>query len=604
MSRERQETYEFGDFRIDAADRQLRSGDEVVHLEPKSFDALVFLASNAGRLVTKQEIVDAVWARAAVTDNSLTRCIHQVRTALDDHADEPLYIETVPGSGYRFVADVKTSAGHEVPPAWRLAAAKPLLFAAMVLVAGGLWYFQPPETPRIERLAVLPFVNLTGEERQDYFVRGIHDALIAELSRIAEIDVISRTSVMGFVDTTRNMDDIARQLDVDAVVEGSVLRVDDTMTVTAQLIALAPERHLWADRYHRDVGELFAMTTEIVEAITKEIAVELSAEPAGMGPSVGNAQAFSELLAGRFQFEQRTPEGYRAAKDHFRRAIELDPELAPAWVGLAHVDASAAIFGMRKPGETFPETKRLAQKALDLDPRLPEAHLLLAGVAFYWERDWAEAERQARYALTLRPSFANVYRLLSEIYSVTGRHAAALAAVERGRELDPLPPTAQFKPAYILYLARDYEAAIERARQALEHYPTFWQGHWLMCMAEAALRHLDAARSACKAAAQYSNNVPIVNATLGYVAALSGDQSAATAVATSLESERQAHYVGAAGIALVYGALGDNDTAFRFLEAAVADRDQQLLHAENDALFDDLRRDARFTALQSGTAQP
>lgn len=601
--------YRFGGFRLDVQDRQLARDNIIIRLEPKSFDVLCCLLENSGHLVSKQDLVDEVWARPFVSDNSLTRCIHQIRAAIQDDAERPKFIETVAGSGYRFIATVDVSAERKAGPAvpqpngrsrTRLAAPALILVLATGAALIPQWLDNGSDAPTIERIAVLPLTNLTGAADQEYFVQGVHEALVTELSRIASIDVISRTSVMSFQDTELSVPEIAARLDVDAVIEGSVMRAGDKLTVTAQLIATNPERHLWADRYHRDVSDLFEITTDIVAAIASEIEIKLSPDQhhENAATSTANGQAYEAYLQGRFFFEQRMPDAYRMARKQFRRAIELDPSFAPPYVGLAHTFGSAAIFGVVKPEDGFPEARRLARQAIELDDTLAEAHLLLAGVSFYWDWDWDAAEHQVGLVLELNPNLANAYRFLSEVYSVTGRHGEAMDAVERGREIDPLPPTSQFKPAFILYLARDYDEAVARAESALVHYPAFWQGHWLLCLSFAAMDRHDEAAGSCRKAAELSGNLPVAVGSMGYALALAGRVDEAGEIAAALEARSTTEYVGPASIAIIYGALGRSEVAFEHLEKAYELRDQQLVHAEHAAFFDPLRSDRRFQTLR------
>ena len=598
----------FGEFRLDARERRLTRERELVRLEPKSFDLLYYLLEHAGSLVKKQELADAVWAQAVVTDNSLTRCIHQVRAALHDDADSPEYIETVPGSGYRFIApvvqieDPASVSIQNQSPHRRFLRVLPLVLMIMVALAGIVWIgFEATRVSRqpIERLAILPLVNLTGDPDQQYFVQGIHEALIAELSQIEKIDVISRTSVMQYQNTDKTVPEIAGELDVDAIVEGSVLRAGDSLAITAQLIAAAPERHLWAERYHRNVGNVFEITTEIANSVASEIAVELSPEEATLLSTARsvNAEAYDAYLLARFHFEQRTPDGYQQAQNLFRHATETDPDFAPAYAGLAHTFGSAAIFGLQRPADSMPMARTLAEKALGIDGALGEAHMILAGVDFYWDWDWAEAERRVRRVLALNPNSAHAYRLLSEILSVTGRHEDALVAIERGRGLDPLPPTSQIKPALILYLKRNYEEAIKRTRAGLEFYPEFWQGHWLLCLSFSAMGNHVEAIAACEASAGHSRRTPMALAALGYVYAMGGKREAAEQILAELEALNARRYVGAASFAMIHGALGNSDLAFEWLQRAYKDRDQLLVHVENYGFFDPLRSDERFRAL-------
>ena len=264
-------TYVFEQFHLDRRERRLVKDGVLVPLEPKSFDLLCFLAENSGRLVTKQEIVDAVWSRTSVSDNSLTRCVHQVRSALSDHADRPRIIETVPGSGYRFIAKVTTEAGPNARAAMgRKAVWKRLrptavaaLIAAAVAVTLSAWWLGRPPVATIDRVAVLPLDNLTGDPNQAAFVQSAHEALIAELSRRTSLDVISRTSVLPFGNTNLGVPEIAKRLNVDAVIEGSVARTGENLILTAQLIAADPERHLWAGRFARNADSLFEINTEL-----------------------------------------------------------------------------------------------------------------------------------------------------------------------------------------------------------------------------------------------------------------------------------------------------------------------------------------------------
>lgn len=604
--------YRFNGFHLDARDRQLMHEGQAVRLEPKSFDVLRHLLENAGHLVSKQDLIDAVWSRAFVSDNSLTRCIHQIRGALQDDADQPTYIETVPGTGYRFIARVETDiegdamrqAARPAPRfrLWRAIAAAALVVGVMLAWS---WSTQRAEAPGIKRLAVLPLTNLTGAADQEYFVQGVHEALVAELSRAGTIDVISRTSVLGFRNTEMSVPEIAKRLDVDAIIEGSVARAGDNLTVTAQLIAVDPERHLWAERYHRGVDDLFEIATDIVADIAEEIAMELAPDrlSAGARPPTTNKAAYDAYVQGRFYFEQRMPDAYRMARESFQRAIELDPAFALPYVGLAHTFGSAAIFGAIRPEDGFPEARRLAERALELDDTLEHGHLLLAGVLFYWDWNTGEAERKALHALSLNPNLANAYRILSEVYSAQGRHAEALATIEKARAIDPLPPTSQFKPALVLYLGREFDQAIGRTEAALVHYPAYWQGHYLMCLSLAAVRRYQEAVASCERAAEFSGNLPMAAGALGYALALAGRADEAEAIATALVARSDSEYVGPASIAIIYGELGRMDDAFEFLERAYGLRDQRLVHAEHAAYFDSMRRDSRFRSLRQRHAE-
>jgi tetratricopeptide (TPR) repeat protein len=344
---------------------------------------------------------------------------------------------------------------------------------------------------------------------------------------------------------------------------------------------------------------LFAITTEITNEIAAEIAVELTPEEQSLLAKVRpiNAEAYDNYLQARFHFARRTPDGYRKARELDRRAIALDPTLAPAYAGLGHTFGSAAVFGLIEPAEGLPKAGQLAKKALQIDPDLVEAQLLMAGVKFYWDWDWAGAERLLNEALGIDPSSAHAYRILAEVYSVSDRHEQALAAIEMARDLDPLVPNSQFKPALILYLARDFDAAIERATDALQYYPEFWPGHWLRCLSLSAAGRQAQAADACEAAVKYSGREPMALGVLGYVYALGGHENKALDIAGELQSMMSSRYVGRASIAIIHAALGDDDRAFELLEEAFRHRDQMLVHARHAAFLDLFRGDSRFGAL-------
>lgn len=602
------ERYEFGDFRLELRERRLTRRDRPVHLEPKSFDLLCHLVQRAGTLVTKQELIDSVWARAAVSDNALSRVVHQVRAALDDHADAPAYIATVAGSGYRFIAPVAPfaapgpgSAEHSTTRP-RILRAASIALVVLALGAALAWMglgTGPTSQPRIERIAVLPLTNLTGDDEQQYLVQGIHESLIAELSRAGGLDVISRTSVMHYRGSDETVTEIADDLDVDAVVEGSVMRENGQLFVTVQLIAARPEHPLWTERFEQDPSEVFDVSAEIASSIAAEIGVDLSPMQDTLlaARRAVSPQAYNAFLRGRLHFEKKTPKDYREAQASFRRAIELDPQFAAAYAGLAHTYGSAAVWGVENPSVAMPKARSLAKQALALDDTLVDAKLMLAGVSFYWDRDVTAAEAALRRVLERNPSSAPAYRILADVYAVTGRLDDASAAMEHARELDPLSPTSQIKPTFGMYLDRDYEQAVEQVRAGLKFYPEFWQGHWVLCLSLSAMGQHDAAIAACKRAVKYSGKGSVALGGLGYVLARAGRQAEAREIIAELEALRATQYVGSANLAVIHGALGELDAAFDELEQAYEHRDWLLINIQHESFFDPLREDERFHRL-------
>jgi DNA-binding winged helix-turn-helix (wHTH) protein/TolB-like protein/tetratricopeptide (TPR) repeat protein len=594
--------YLFGDFRLQIDERRLFRGDELVQLEPKAFDLLACLVAHAGQLVDKQKLVDEVWGRAAVTDNSITRCIHQVRAGLGDQADTPAFIETVTGSGYRFIAPVEVSGpSTDGTTTFTVRRAASIGIGVLVLLALGLILYLPGRDQRVDRIAVLPLANLTGNPDQAYVADGIHDALINQLGRLASVDVLSRTTTVAYRDSALTLPEIAHALDVDAILEGSVGLSGDDITVAVQLMRAEPERQLWAGSFTQDTDHTYAIGRDVARTIATELGVPRN-RIAVTFPESGRAidpDAYDAYLKGRYDLEQRNAGGLERARTYFRRAVEIDPDFALPYVGLANVLGSAATFGVISPAEAYPEAKRLAEHAIELDPDLAYAHTALAGVELYWNWNWPAAERGLRRAMTLNPNLPNPHRMISEVLSLTGRHDEALAAVERGRALDPLAAISRFKPILVLYLGGDYAGAIGRAVVELESQPEFWQGHWLLCLSHAALEQYANAIADCARAVEFSSRIPMALGTLGYAYAQTGQFRQAREVLAELKARSSDEYVPPATRAIIHGALGENDRAFELLETGYRERDQLLIHIDHYRFFDPLRTDPRFEALRN-----
>ena len=369
--------------------------------------------------------------------------------ALGDDAEQPEFIETVAGAGYRFIAPVEIGqpAGEDVELS-RARHLMPFVVAGLAVLVVGLIIFAPDTDHRIDRIAVLPLANLTGDPNQAYIVEGIHDALINRLGRLESVDVLSRTTTMAYGDAGHTLPELAGALAVDAVVEGSVTRIGQDISLSLQLMQVNPERQLWVDRIQRNIDDTYAIGIEAARALAPALGADqnllVDAFPTSGQPV--DPDAYDAYLKGRYDLERRSAEGFRKARDHYRRAMEIDPDFALPYVGLANVLGSSATFGLISPAEAYAEARGLAERAIELDPDLAYAHTVLAGVDMYWNWDWPAAERGLRRAITLNPNLPNPHRMIAEILSLTGRHDEAVAAMERSRELDPLAPMSRFKP--------------------------------------------------------------------------------------------------------------------------------------------------------------
>lgn len=504
----------------------------------------------------------------------------------------------VPARSFRW--RVWRSAGWRVPTA----------IAGLAVLVYGAWLVGERtglsrNAGGVERLAVLPLDNLTGDSGRQYYVDGIHDVLISELGKLGLFDVISRTSVLRYRGTGKPLPEIAEELDVDAVVEGSVVDVADSLAVTLSLLEASPERRLWTASYRRDARSVYDVAREVSRSIAREMGVPDRPDSTRSDPARDvDPEAYDAYSLGMFHLEQRNREGFEQARRYLLQAIELDSTFAPAYTALAEAYGSATFFGMFRPSEVMPRVRALAERALSLDSTLSEAHRVSAAVRLYFDWDWERAEHEVRRALDLNPSNVDAYGVLSEVLSVTGRYDEALNAIEKGSELSRFVPFASFRPAVVLVYGREYDRAIAGLEEGLSFFPRFWQGHLILCQALAGKGDYESALTACEEAVRLSGRNPLAIGALGYVDAVSERRPEAEALITELQVRRALGYAGASRIAVVYGALGDLDAAFEWLEEAYDERDVSLVHLDHDPFCDPLREDPRFEDLRRRVGLP
>ena len=456
----------------------------------------------------------------------------------------------------------------------------------------------PSPSPRVRRLAVLPLVDLTGNPDEDPIVRGLHHALIAQLGKVRSLSVVSRTSVERFRDAQEPPATIARLLDVEAVLEGSVSRVGTRIALTAQLIAVSPERDLWSGTYQRTIEGIFDMAADLARAVAAELEILLTpSEERRLGPP-GSVmpEAYEAYAAGLLYLERRSPEGHQQAQLHLRRAIRLDPEFGQAHAMLADAYGSAAVFGLLSPAEALPRARSLVDRALALDPGLPVAQTVLGAILHFGDWDWGGAEAALRRAIALNPSHAYAHFMLAEVLSVQRRYREALASAERHRALEPFLPLSAFGPVIVLNDMRDFDRAMERAETANAFFTNFWQGPWFLVQSLLGKGlHARAVLEAEKAVT-LSNRTPMALGALGVAYALDGRDDDAKRVLAELTTLAATAYVGATNLAMIHGALGEHEEAFDWLERAYLERDMALPHVGDDVFYDSLRSDRRFDA--------
>ena len=465
----------FGVFEVNLRAGELTKRGVRVRLQEQPFRVLAMLLDKPGELITREELREKLWGRTVVDfDHGLNKAINKIREALGDSAENPRFVETVASRGYRFLADVTPIdatvdrlPAHETEavaslansrrvelgdvdlpptkPSLHRASIGVVLALAVVLAASLSWLFysQSQSSARIRSLAVLPMESLSGDASQDYFTDGMTDALIADLGQISALRVISRTSVMTYKGIRKRLPEIARELNVDAVVEGTVLRSGERVRITAQLIKVPDETHLWAQSYEGELQDTLALQNSVARAIAEQIQVTLNPrEEAALKKSKEvNPGAYEAYLKGRYFWNKRSGEGLGKAIDYFNRAIEVDPEYARAYSGLADSYALSGDweYGILSPQDAFDKAKTAATKALALDDNLSEAHTSLAFIQDLYDWDWVSAEKEYKRALALSPNYATAHHWYAWHLIVVGRNDEGIAELKRAESLDPSP---------------------------------------------------------------------------------------------------------------------------------------------------------------------
>ena len=455
---------------------------------------------------------------------------------------------------------------------------------------------------QIESLAVLPLENLSGDPEQEYFADGMTEALIADLANIEALKVISRTSIMRYKGTDKALPEIARELGVDAVVVGAVIRDGERVRITAQLIDAATDSLMWAESYEHDLADVLALQREVARAIASEIQIAVTSAEAARLANVRrvNPEAYEPYLKGRFYVNKYTEEGYKRALEYFQQSIEIDPEYAAAHAGLAQAyGLLGAFYGLGS--EAWPKASSAALRALEIDDTLAETHVSLALIRQYRDWDWLAAEREYKRAIELNPGDVTAHHEYAAHLTAMGRTPEALAEIKRAQELDPLSLVVNADMAWIYYRDRAYEQAIEHYRKTLELDETFVPAYhelgWVyeqMGMYEEAIEELQ------QAVALSSN--PIVLASLSRVYAIAGQRTEALRILDELEEGSDQSYL-APYIALAYVGLGEKDQSLEWLDKAYQEHHGQMVYLK-DQRWDPLRSDPRFQALIQGMNFP
>jgi TolB-like protein/DNA-binding winged helix-turn-helix (wHTH) protein len=635
----------FGVFEVDLKACELRKHGLRLKLSEQPFQVLVLLLEKPGEIVTREELRARLWQGDTFVDfdHGLNNGVMRLREVLGDSSENPRFVETVPRRGYRFiapveeaipttstspleekqapalhaeapvaepVADVRESSREHVITrprlAWRLPVAAVFF---LVTILGLTWYqFLRPASsrvgglPREKSLIVLPLENLSGDKDQDYFADGMTDELIANLAKIRSLRVISRSTAMAYKGTRKPLSQIAKELNVDAVVEGTVLRVGNRIRITAELVQVSTDQHLWADTYESQMEDVLALQNRVSSAIVNEIRINLTPEEEerlAKTPAVA-PEAYENYLKGRYYWNKRSDENLTKAIGYFQQATHQDPQYALAYAGLSDCYAiiSAEIFGTMPAADAAPKAKAAALRSLQIDPGGAEAETSLATVKFNYDWDWTGAAQGFQQAIQHNPSYATAYQRYSLYLIAMGRAQDSFEQINKARELDPLSISINFSVGWRLHMSRQYDRAIQQLRNTSDMDPSYELPHLVMGMSYAQKGDFDAALPELRKAVELSHGTPLMVSALANAYARSGNKAEAEKLLVQLSDESAKEYVSPYYFAVAYVGLGENDKALDWLERALADRSNGLVFVKVEPALDGLRQNPRFLALQ------
>jgi TolB-like protein/DNA-binding winged helix-turn-helix (wHTH) protein/cytochrome c-type biogenesis protein CcmH/NrfG len=620
----------FGIFEVNLDSGELRRRGVKVKLQEQPLQALLVLLERPGEVTKRDELQKRLWPTDIFGDfdRGLNRAMNRLREALGDNADNPQFIETLPQRGYRFIAYVETAEATPVtrPPELSIGtqADPPLSPPApenqpsptgirhvmqrrgVLAVIGGsialpllsLGYRLVRSTSRrIESIAVLPLENLSGDPAQEYFSDGMTDELIGQIARIASLRVISRTSVMQYKGgRSKSLPLIARELNVDAILEGTAVQSGQKVRITAKLIRAHDDRHLWSEEYERDLTDIMAVRSEVARAVAREIQIKLTPreQTSLTRTHPVKPDAYLAFLKGNF-FLHKGISGVLKSIDFFTQAVKLDPSYADAHAGLAQALCYVGIFGFRPSTETHPAARAAALKALELDASNASAHTVLAEVKKGYDWNLASALAEYQRALQLSPSHLLTRLWYAECLSRMGRYEEALAESGRTLALDPVSPLSIINRAMLFFRARRYDEAIRASQQALELDPQFINAFWWQGLSYAGNRDFSKAIASLTKAVSM-NDGPLFRALLGHVYGRAGEKAKALGILKELTTMSTQRYVSPMDFAVIFAGLGDVDSTFQWLENAYETRATRV-HELPWMYFDSVRSDPRYSDL-------
>lgn len=645
--------YQFGPFRLDTEKRLLVRDGVPVTLTPKTYETLLALICHRGRVIEKSELMEILWPDSFVEENNLNQNISALRKALGERPEEPRYIKTVPGRGYRFVADVsevveeeedeskggepcqqlplseegetiqlletsEAPSDAEGPAQQKSSAAKtktrwlnPMLFIALaVLLSVGLlgYYFLKRGSPQplnaglaVKSIAVLPFRQLNGKGVDDeYLGVGLADALITSLSNTRQIVVRPTSAILKYDNPHQEPLAAGREQGVDSLLEGTFQRAGDRIRVDVQLVRVSDGVPLWAAKFDENFTDIFKVQDSISEQVTRALLLKLSGEERKEVTKryTENTEAYQLYLKGRYFLYKRQNEDFQKAIDSFQQAIQKDPGYALAYAGLADAYSALGSYSVIPGTESALKAAEAATKAIELDDTLSEAHTALGSLKLYYYWNRTAAETEFKRAIELNPTSAEAHYKYAYCLITLGRNEESIAEIKRAQELDPLSLAINADAGELYYFARQTEQAIEQLRKAIDMDPGFVRAHFLLGRALEQKHDFPAAIAEFNTARSLSANNNEMLTALGQGYAAWGKRDEAQKVLNELQQRSKQGYISPHFMAIIYASLGDRDQAFEWLDRAVEKRFPPLIYLEVNPIWDNLRTDPRFAELR------
>jgi TolB-like protein/DNA-binding winged helix-turn-helix (wHTH) protein/Flp pilus assembly protein TadD len=622
--------YRFGVFEVDPQAGELRRQGRKIKLQKKSLQFLLLLIERAGEVVLRDELRAGLWPADTFVDfdANIKTALNRLRQSLGDSAENPVFIETIPKTGCRFIApvtkveragvspDVKDGPDLDLPVyvegtssgtrtrRWKPVAASALLLGvALIGLSLLVWHDRkPPSSSRPQALLVLPFDNLSGDPTQDFFSDGVTDEMITLLGERAPqgLSVIARTSAMQYRATRKPLAQIARELGgAEYVLEGSARRSGDHVAINVQLFRVSDQAVLWAGTYQREVTDLLGVQEDVAQRVSSSIVERLTPAARSSSPRAVTAEVHDAYLMGLY-YQQNKRDGQKllSGLKYFQQAIGKDPKYAPPYAALAYSYMLAAGWEMLTPADAYPKAKAASERALELDENLAEAHMTLATAEheYYWK--WGEAEVEFRRAIELNPNSSLAHKGYAEFLMQSGRNEEAISEIQRAVDLDPFSLGIRILRALIYFFAGQYDSAAQECARVIQLDPQSVPAYYFLGGVYAEQKRYVDATTQLETALKFSDGSSKILGGVAWIYAVSGRRQDARRLLSKLQHDANRKYVSPCSLAKIYAALGDKSRAFDLLQKAVAEHSSDLMYLRHDAGFDSLHDDPRFVDLE------